>query len=74
MINELFKSSNSFNVIKIDTEGSENDIIRSIDQNNWIKINFLYAENSNTENYLPKSHLRYLRYNVELIKKINTSN
>ena len=74
LINELFKSSNSFNVIKIDTEGSENDIIRSIDQNNWNKINFLYAENSNTENYLPKSHQRYLRYNVELIKKINTSN
>tara|TARA_B100000579_G_scaffold239408_1_gene196326 strand:+ start:469 stop:1275 length:807 start_codon:yes stop_codon:yes gene_type:complete len=74
LINDLFKSNNSFNVIKVDTEGNEDNIIRSINQDNWNKINFLYSENSNTENYLPRTHQRFFRYNVELIKKINTSN
>jgi FkbM family methyltransferase len=55
--------------IKIDVEGSEYDIISSIDQSYWPRINMMYSENSDSSSIMPKHFTRSWRYNVECLRQ-----
>jgi FkbM family methyltransferase len=51
--------------LKLDVEGSEGEILQSLDHSFWKRIGCIYAESSDSRKFMPSSFVRTLRYNVE---------
>jgi FkbM family methyltransferase len=51
--------------LKLDVEGSEREILQSLDRSLWKRIRCIYAESSDSRAFMPSDFVRTLRYNVE---------
>jgi FkbM family methyltransferase len=58
------------NYIKLDTEGHERKIIKSINPEYWKKIDCIYSENTNCSDVIPQEFKRTWRYDIEKIDLI----
>jgi FkbM family methyltransferase len=56
--------------LKVDVEGTETEILSSIDLHFWDRINCVYAENCDSRAFMPPHFRRTVRYNVEQIRRI----
>jgi FkbM family methyltransferase len=53
--------------LKLDVEGSEREILESLDRSFWRRIRCIYAEGSDSRAFMPPGFVRDFRYNVERI-------
>lgn len=67
ILETLISKHGTIDCIKIDVEGSEYDILSSIDQSYWPRIKMIYSENSDSSLIMPKHFTRSWRYNVECL-------
>ena len=56
--------------LKIDVEGTEGETLSSIGREFWSRIRRVYAENCNSQSFLPGNFRRSFRYNVERLERI----
>ena len=68
-LNEVLESvvSKHGNVdcLKLDVEGSERQLLQSLDRSFWRRIRCIYAENSDSRTFMSADFARTFRYNVE---------
>ena len=70
ILEKVLSKHKRINYIKIDTEGHEERIIRSIKEKYWKKIDVIYSENSNCTEFIPLNFKRTWRYDIEKITSI----
>lgn len=70
VLERVFSKHPEIDCLKIDVEGTEQDILSAVAREFWDRIKCIYAENCNSEEFLPPNFRRTFRYNVERLARL----
>lgn len=70
VLDRVLTKHSEIDVLKIDVEGSEEEIIAAIAPVFWKRIRRIYSENSTSTSFMPDNFRRSYRYNVERLERL----
>jgi len=73
ILERVLSKHSEIDCLKIDVEGTERETLSSIGKEFWSRIRRVYAENCNSQSFLPGNFRRSFRYNVERLERIEIS-
>ena len=70
ILERVLSKHSEIDCLKIDVEGTEGETLSSIGSEFWSRIRRVYAENCNSQSFLPGNFRRSFRYNVERLERV----
>ena len=70
VLERVLSKHSEIDILKIDVEGTEQEIIAAIAPQFWRRIRCVYSENSSSAALIPDDFRRTFRYNVERLQRL----